>query len=219
MKDLIKQNTDHKMEKKAKATLFWIGLGGTILITLLVIIIPIILLGGSFLWLWITLGFEVVIWIIVGVVFLILWFTRKKPVKLELDLEKAKERAIYEIAHDKDNPDNFKVEQTKLWKVGSPGKERTPIHVLMGKGTEKLNRRVVLVNGNNPEKEMTFLIDPTDEEIKENARLISDEPPELEYVYESGEMDFLGNMPRIIKRTRPSEKIEEKKEQQEEQKI
>ena len=190
---------------------FLIGIGGTILFLGLMIVIPVVVLGASFWWFWTSLILTIVIWGIVGGVFIALWFSKKKPIILELDLEKAKERAVYEIKNDKDNPDNFKIDKCYLWKIGSPGKKRTPVHILIGKGTEKLNRRVVIINGNNPEKEITFLIDPTQEEIKESARLISDEPPELEYVYEPSEMDFFGNQPRVVKRTRPSTEVKEEK--------
>ncbi|NQU32162.1 MAG: hypothetical protein HQ521_02910, partial [Bacteroidetes bacterium] len=54
---------------------------------------------------------------------------KKPPVKLKIDLKDAKQRAIYEMKYDNENPDNFKIDKHKLLRIGEKGTEPTPILV------------------------------------------------------------------------------------------
>lgn len=152
---------------------------GTIFLNVLVMLIP-ILSDASWWWFFGILILSIFAWLIVGIVFAVRALMKKPPIKLKIDLRDAKQRAIYEMKYDDDNPDNFKILKSRLVRIGERGSEKTPIVVFEGIGTELSQKRVVIINLNNPKQESTPLVDPGKEEIKEAIRLIAEHPPEEE---------------------------------------
>jgi len=195
-----------------------IGLGAGTIFFLLLSFIPIIIFDKSFWWFFGTLLIFAVIWIIIGVIFLTVKLSKKKPVKLQIDLTKAEDRAIHEMKYDKENPDNFVIKQRWLRKIGERGAERTPVAILLGYGSEKLEKRVVIINMNNPEVEMSKLVEPTKEEIREAFTVIADNPPETEIIESISEgLDAFGRAtPPRIKVTRPTQVQQKEQKEQEE---
>lgn len=155
------------------------GIIGTVVLLILIMQIP-IWTDASWWWFLGFLFFALFVWLIIGIVLLIRRLSKKPPVKLKIDLKDAKARVIYEMKYDDENPDNFKIDKSKLVKIGERGKEKTPIAVFDGAGTELRQRRVAIVNLNNPKQEITWLPDPSEDEIKESIRLIAEHPPEEE---------------------------------------
>lgn len=159
------------------------------------------------------LEFTWIIFILVGSLSLVIWLPilsvitynkifRKKPETLKVNLEDVEIMAKYMESHDEENPDNFIIQERKLYKVGEAGSERTHVGVLIGKGTELKQKRVVIVNLQNP-KESTRLIDPSDDEVERMVIKISESQPEQE-VTETipGGVDVFGRptSPKIITR-------------------
>ena len=141
---------------------------------------------------------------------------KKPPVKIKIDLKDAKKRAVYEIQTEEDNPDNFQILKSKLIRIGEKGLEKTPILVLEGVGTEKNEKRVVIINLNNPKHEMTKLINPSEEEKMLAIRLIAEHPPEEAIKEEITQGMGQYGMPQTsIKRTIPSQAEQKEKEEKE----
>jgi len=197
----------------------WSGIGSLVFL-IGMMLIP-LLSNASWWWFFGFLIFIVILWLIVGIIFLILRLIKKPPIKLRIDLRDAKNRAIYEMKYDDDNPDNFKILKSKLVKIGEKGAEKTPIAVFDGVGTELNQRRVTIINLNNPKQESTPLVDPTDDEIKEAIRLIAEHPPEEEIKEETTiGTDRFGRPVTTTKIRRPSStELKEQKEKEEAEKV
>jgi len=122
--------------------------------------------------------FLVLVGLIVGGIILITKWKKKPIIQQKINLRDAKSRVIYEMKHDEDNPDNFRIDSFEITKEGSAKSEKTPVATFYGIGTELNQKRVVIVNLNNPKHEVTMLIDPTKEEIKQARNSIADNPEE-----------------------------------------
>jgi len=191
-----------------------IGFGCTFIILAFFMVVPVIIMNLSWWWFFIPFIFFIFAWIVVGVILLVTRLRKKPPEKIKINLKDAKQRAIYEIKYDEDNPDNFKIKWHKLWKVGNDKDGRIPVVEFNGSGTELNNKRVVIVNLNNPKHEMTKLIDPSREEVIRACIDISDFKPEESIKEETTiGMDNFGRPITTTKTTRPSQI--EKKEQEE----
>ena len=117
-----------------------------------------------------------------------------------------------------DNPDNFKITQEKTIHRGNKGLE-TPILLLEGYGTELNERRVVIINMNNPKQKMTKLTDPSLEDIEKYANLIADNPQEPDIKEETiTGMDAFGRPTTTTKRVSPSSTESVKKEEEDAEK-
>ena len=195
-----------------------IGLGAGTLFFLMLSFIPIIIFDKNFWWFFATLLVLAGIWLIIGAIFLTLKLSKKKPVKIQIDLSKAEDRAIHEMKYDKENPDNFVILQRWLRKIGERGAERTPVAILLGYGSEKLEKRAVIINMNNPEVEMSKLVEPSKEEIREAFTVIADNPPETEIIESISEgLDTFGRpLPPRVKITRPTQAQQKEQKEQEE---
>ena len=189
-------------------------LAGALFPIVFMIVVPVLLLDKSWWWLWGTLFGEFGIGLVIFVIVLVVKLRKKAPAKIKLSVKKAKERAIYEMKTDTDNPDNFKINKSKLERWGEKGAEKTPILILDGIGTEMKQRRIVIMNLNNPRQESTWLTNPAEEEIKSGIKLMAEHPPE-EITEEKLGMDEMGRPTRIITR-RPS--VAEKKQEEQEKK-
>jgi len=186
---------------------------GSILILVFFLIVPVIILGKSWWWFFIPLIFLLVIWAFIGIIIFIINLRKKTPQQLKLDIKSAKARAIREMMYDSENPDNFKIDQTKLERWGERGAEQTPILILDGKGTEKNQRRVVIINLNNQKQEATKLINPTDDEIERQVKLMAEHPPEE--IREEKITSYEGGLPTTRVITRRPSYIEQKKQEEE----
>jgi len=195
---------------------FFFGLIPTIVIIIGVMLIP--LLSNAPWWIfWLVFGLFALGWILTGGIFLAIKLNKKPPVKLKIDLKDAKNRAIYEMKYDNDNPDNFKINHSKLVRIGERGAEKTPIAVFYGVGTELNQERIIIINLNNPKQESTSLVDPTEKELNEAIRLIAEHPPEEEIKEETTiGTDKFGRPITTTKVRRPSStELKEQKEKEE----
>lgn len=192
-----------------------IVLGATLGILAFFMIFPVLVMDRSWWWFFAPLIFFGVAFAITGIIILIVKIvTRKKPTEIKINIKDAKIRAVYEVAHDLDNPDNLKIDKSKLFKIGEKGAEKTPILIIMGKGTEMNEKRIIITNLNNPKNETSNLTDPPEEEIREAIRLIADHPPE-EVVEEIKTSMGQYGMPETVRKiTRPSSYEEKKKEEE-----
>jgi hypothetical protein len=158
-----------------KLVLIGIGISIFFIVGLLVLTLVFKIWWG---WFIILLIFLFICWGAIGIVKIVLIFTRKKPSVEKISLNDAKQRAIYEMKYDDNNPDNFKIDDSYPVKIGEKGKPKTPVAILEGKGTENNERRVVIINLNNPKKEISSLINPTDEKMAKCVALIAEYPAE-----------------------------------------
>jgi len=189
---------------------------GSLIILAFMLIVPVIILDKSWWWFFGTLILIFIVGIIIGLIMFIIRLGKKSPTKIKLDVKSAKKRAVNEIKYDDDNPDNLKITHSKLERWGEKGSEQTPILIIDGKGTELKQRRVIIMNLNNPKQESTKLTDPSDENIERQVKLMAEHPPEE--IREEKETRFEGGIPitRTVTR-RPS--YYEKKEEEEKKKI
>lgn len=195
--------------------IYWvlIIIAGALFPILFMIVVPILILEKSWWWLGGTAIVELIIGLIVFAIVLFLRLRKKAPEKIKLSVKRAKERAIYEMKIDTDNPDNFKINKAKLERWGEKGAEKTPILILDGMGTELNQRRCVIMNLNNPKQESTWLTDPSDEEIRISVKLMAEHPPEEEIREER--IGYEGGMPVTRITTRRPSMTEKKQEEQE----
>jgi len=189
--------------------------GGVFFILSFLLIVPVIMMDKSWLWFFIPLGFFTLSGIVVGIIFLIAKIKKPKPVQLKIDIGSAKKRAIYEMKMDTDNPDNFRIEKSLLRRVGREGAEMTPIGVFIGTGTELNQKRVVIMNLNNPKKESTHLVDPSDDEIEIAIKQIAENPPEEIKQEITQGIDAFGRPITTTKIRKPSSIVKEEKEKKE----
>jgi len=157
-----------------------IGFGGTAIILAFFGIYPVAILNKSWWWLGIPSIFFFLAWIIVGIIILVTRLRKKAPEKIKINLKDAKQRAIYEIKYDEDNPDNFKIDKYYFGRAGDKNFEQTPILILDGKGTELNERIVMIMNLNNPKHEITRLGDVSPEEVVKRANAMAEHPIEEE---------------------------------------
>lgn len=156
-------------------------------------------------------------WIVFGIVFLVLKLTKKDPEVLVTNLEDVEELIKHKMKYDQENPDNFVIEKRRLWKIGEPGSERTPIAVFIGYGSELLENRIVLVNLKNP-TEMSVLIEETLEDAMKEAVKMSEHQPDImtREILPGGIDEFGRPQPtRVIVKSQSRAEVKEKKEEEE----
>ena len=193
-----------------------IVLGITFAILTFFMVVPVIIMDKSWWWFFAPLIFFVIVYLIIGLIILIIKIvTKKKPKELKINIRDAKLRAVYDTKYDLDNPDNLKIQNTTLVRIGERGSEKTPILVVRGKGTEMNQRRVIIINLNNPKNESTSLIDPIEpEEVDKYTKLIAENPPE-EIIEEIKEGIGQFGMPERTRKIRRPSVAEEKKKEEE----
>lgn len=193
-----------------------ITVGATLTILAIFLIVPVIVMDKSWWWFFIPLIFFLVVYMIIGSIFLIIKLSKKSPPTIKIDLKDAKQKVIYEFKYDEDNPDNFKILNSRLERWGEKGAEKTPILILEGIGTENNDSRYAIINLNNPKQEMTRLIDPTKEEVNKAIQKIAEYPPEEEIREETTTgIDVFGRPVTTTKIRKPSSIEAKKKEEQE----
>lgn len=197
--------------------IYWviIILSATIIPLGLVLLITRVILDPpkSFWWFGGTLIFYFIIGIVAGVIFLIIKLKKKVPEKLSIDPDDAEERAKMLLVYDNDNPDNFIREGRVIKRVGQSGSDRTPILWLWGKGSETQSKIDILVNLNNPKKEILLLFNKKEEFILESIRTLAENPESQETEERILGMDELGRPTTTVRTKRVT--MMEKKEQDE----
>lgn len=180
------------------------------LATILIITRAILNPPATWWWTFGTLIFEVVSGLIIGIIILIIRSRKKKTEeKTEIDPDDAEKRAKILLQEDDDNPDNFIRKDIVIKKVGRPGGTRTPVLWLMGKGSETNDKIDIIVNLNNPKKEIEFLHNKSDDFVKEAIRTIAEDPAEIEETILG--TDAFGNPQTKIRKV----SVEEKKKEEE----
>ena len=150
----------------------------TVVFLIIGIVIPIVF-DTTWWWFFGIFIFLIFSWIVIGTIFLIIFLTKKQPVKAKIDLKDAMKREIYDMKYDENNADNFKINGHKRFeRIGERGTDPTPILILDGIGTEKKQRRVSVINMNNPKQEVSRLINPTEDAIERAINKIAERPPE-----------------------------------------
>lgn len=197
--------------------IYWILIiSSAILIPNTMMIILILWLKLSWWWIILPMGADVLGGIITGVIILILKLSKRKPIEQVIDPEDAEQRAIHLLKYDNDNPDNFIRTDRIIKKVGEPGKDRTPILWLIGKGSETNSKIDMIVNLNNPKKEILILFNRSDEFVLESIRTIAENPAEQEIEETETTFDSEGrpHTRKLFKKTSKAvlEKAEKEKE-------
>lgn len=202
------------MRKRGKILL---GIGiGTFLLLVVVLIIPVLILDQSWWWLLGIFIFDIIVWAVTGLTILFINLKTKQEKIEEIDLSRAEEIARQRVKTDPDNGDNLIIKSSHSMKIGQQGSDITPVGLIIGFGTEKMQVRVIVINMKNPEKDITSLINPTKEEIKEACRIIADYPPGEERLVDIETDPFTGTI-RKRQTVRPSSYQE--KQRKEEEKI
>lgn len=199
-------------------TIAFISIGGTLSILAFFLIVPVIIMNKSWWWFFLPLIILIVIGLILGLIIFLTKLNKKPIVTKKISLKDARARVIYDMKHDEDNPDNFKIDYFLTTKEGSTKFEKTPVVTFYGTGTENNENRAVVVNLNNPKQETSMLIDKQEDEIKEARRLIADNPSEEIKEETTIGMDNFGRPITTTKTTRPSQaerKAEEEKKEAE----
>lgn len=176
----------------------------TFILLLFSLIVLALILKLNWWWFFGTLIGSAVIWLTIGFIMLIKKLNAPLPERIKIDIKDAKEKEVNAIKLDSDNPDNFMIEKSRLERHGREGAEKTPILILEGYGTEKMQKRVSIINLNNPDKEVTRLIAPKPEEVQRAIRLIAENPTD-EPTVEDIQTGFGFGMPsQHIRRVIPS---------------
>ncbi len=199
-------------------TIAFISIGGTLSILAFFLIVPVIIMNLSWWWFFLPLIILIVIGLVVGLIIFLTKLNKKSIVTKKISLKDARARVIYDMKHDEDNPDNFKIDYFLTTKEGDPKFPKTPVVTFYGTGTENNENRAVVVNLNNPKQETSMLIDKQEDEIKEARRLIADNPSEEIKEETTIGMDNFGRPITTTKTTRPSQaerKAEEEKKEAE----
>ena len=194
------------------------GISGSVLLILLLMLIP-ILSERSWWWVGGPTIFIIVVWVVVAITLLALKLTKRKPAEIKLNIKDAKVRAVHEMKLDENNPDNFKIDESILKRIGEKGSTPTPVLILNGMGTELNQKRTVIINLNNPKQESTHLIDASEDKVLEYSKAIAEHPPEEEFRKETASLDMFGRPVTTTVTRRPSsseKKLEEEKKKAEE---
>lgn len=190
--------------------------GGVFIYLGFFLIVPVIIMDKSWWRFFGPLIFFVVVGLVVGIIILAIKWKKKPPITQKINLRRTKDRVIHETKYDEDNPDNFRIDSFEITKEGSAKSEKTPVVTFYGVGTELNQKRVAIVNLNNPKHEITMLIDPNEEKIKESRNKIADNPEEEIKEETTIGMDSFGRPLTTTKTTRPSSA--ERKQEEEKQK-
>lgn len=144
-----------------------------------VILLALLILSLMLKWSMWTFGVPGIImgsaWIVFGFIFLIKKLSISNKEKPKIAVKEAIEKVKIMIRDDIENGDNLIIDR-KITEHRGKTLPKTPVLIILGRGSEKKQRRAIIVNLNNMEEEITDLIDPTIEEIIEQTRLIAEDP-------------------------------------------
>jgi len=161
------------MRTKTFRILIWSSLASSIIILLTLVIILLVLKIS-----WWLFGIPAIIisssWAIFGFIFLIKKLMIPKESLKRIAVKDAIEKLKIAVRDDEDQGDNFILEDKIIQHRGKVTK--TPVAIVWGRGSEKNQRIVGIINLNNANEEVSILRDPTIERIMECARLIAEDP-------------------------------------------
>jgi len=185
-----------------------------------IIIIALIIMTAIFKWSWLILLWVgivfAVMWFILGIILLVKFIRKTKPVE-QVDLNELKNRIVYEVKYDDDNPDNFVTDTPRVKNIGgASGTNITPIYILRGYGSEMRDDIFVTVNLNKPQ-EINIGRNLSDIEKIDQTNKTAESPPLIE-VHEEipGGLDPYGRpLPSRLKITKQSSEQIKKKEEEE----
>lgn len=186
----------------------------------LILLIALIVLIAIFNWSWFILLFlslfEAIGWLITGVICLVIFLRKTKPVE-QVDLSELKNKIIHKMKQDQDNPDNLIVHWEVTKNIGAKGSEKTPVYIIEGHGSELNETRYAIVSLKKP-NDISIMIDPSQNELIDQINKTADNPPQTEIHQEipGGFDPSTGRFtPPSTKITRPSTEEIKKKEEEE----
>jgi len=190
---------------------------GSFFILIIMLILPVLILGSSWWWFFGTLIFLAFSWLLAGAIIMIARMSKIEGTTKKIDNKDAISKEIESIKEDENNPDNLEPRDTWRRNIGAEGHEKTPILVIDGRGTELNQRRISIINLNDP-KNPTRLTNPPEDELVEAIRFIAEVPsPEpikenVNEFFKQGIMQTTRTIPSPSKQKEKDEeaKIEEK---------
>lgn len=158
--------------------IWWILIiGGIILIILGIVLTIVLITQTSWWWFFGTLIAIFVIGAISGLFFLLARWSNRQPVVTRQDPQELKKKVIESIKYDEDNPDNFIVENQRIYNVGDPSKPKTQLIHFWGKGSESGTKIDVIANLMTPKLEITRIDGGiTEEQKKDIIRQMAENP-------------------------------------------
>lgn len=130
----------------------------------------------------ITAIIDILIFLLIGAVWTIVYFWKRRPqAQAPFTTKLAIAQAVNDKKYDEDDPDNFLILKKRYLRVGDAGTERTLLIHLSGIGTEMNRRLDAIVNPTSVDQghmEISWLTNATPEEVKETARLMALHPAE-----------------------------------------
>lgn len=163
------------MKKKNKTILIIFLIVSVVLLLAFMIIFPIIL-KKRWIWVWLPSIIISVSWGIYGLIVLIKKLNESVPTTTAIKTTEVIEWHLNRVKEDENNGDNLILKEKILGRYGEQGKIPTPVLVMDCYGTEKQQRRVIIINLNNWKEEFDELFDPTDEKIEKLKNKISENP-------------------------------------------
>lgn len=206
------------MENKTK----WIiGIIGNILPLLLTFLITRVFIQPHPSWWWFlaVLIFIVLADIVTGIVIYFKYISSQKLPEQKLDPMEALKTAKKMKVEETDNPDNVQVHYVRILNVGEPGKTRTPILRIHGKGTELGNILDGLIDLSKKEVICCWIENGTEETIKDIAVRMAENPEMYETESKTMTLDDFGRPQTRVetrKVTQAQKQAEENKKQAEE---
>jgi hypothetical protein len=204
---------------KTKTIFLWVSFAISIVLLVGTLVIFPLILKKSWWWFFSTLIFMGLFWIVTGIILLVNKWNSQLPQSTKIDPADAVKKVILMTKYDDDNADNLVILKKVIWKLGRKEFEPTPVMVILGKGTEKGQNRCFIINLNNPEKEISNIIDYKIEDIWTEANLIADHPADSPMTEKVTESLKFGVPTRTTERVIPSSAKErealEKKEAEE----
>jgi hypothetical protein len=207
------------MEKKTKKIFLWVWFAFSVVVLLLTGILLWAILNKSKWWFLTPLIVISISWIVIGIILLINKLNAQLPESTKIDPKDALEKVKFMTKYDEDNADNLEILDRFILRLGRKDHPPTPIFVILGRGTEKGQKRCFLVNLNNPDKEVNILINKEPEEIWRTANLLAEYPADLPITEKITESLQFGMPTKTTERVIPSSAKEreelEKKEAEE----
>ena len=197
--------------------IWWVllSIGISLFFILLILSIPVIWLNQSWWWLGGILIFELIVWGIIGIIFLLKSIRKKAPETEKVNLTELKEKAREFVMMDDDNPDNFVINEPTLFgNEGEAGKETTPVIAFRGEGTEMKNKINVIIDLTDSKGKMIRMDNVSKEELIERMKKIA-KNPEKEITEEKTLYSEFGK-PLSTTRTTRASQIEKQQQQEKE---
>lgn len=202
--------------KKKKKLIIFVTLGVSLFLLITAIVIPIIIFKSSWWWFWSIFIVVGTGWGVYGLIELVKKLNTPEQQIARINVSDAVLKEIDWVKNDINNGDNLIVGNVVLGRYGNPSEEPTPILLIVGYGSELNQRRVTIKNMNNPDKEVTRVINPDEVEIEKLKQIMAENPSEK--IMEETIQSFKHGMPiTTTKTTIPSSN--QKREEQEKKEL